>query len=193
MSIFLPLPPLSSKKERKKKKERERKKMNKQEIYELLRKKKIPFEITEHEAVYNMEQLAKINVPYPDRDAKNLFVRDDKKKNYYLISVKADVRVDLKGFRKKNGTRPLTFASEDDLQKMTSLSPGSVSPLGLLNDVERKIIFFIDKSFIAGNGIIGVHPNENTATIWLKTKDLLDLISEHGNQINIFSAENEND
>ena len=167
--------------------------MNKQEIYELLRKKKIPFEITEHEAVYNMEQLAKINVPYPDRDAKNLFVRDDKKKNYYLIYVKADVRVDLKGFRKKNGTRPLTFASEDDLQKMTSLSPGSVSPLGLLNDVERKIIFFIDKSFTEGNGIIGVHPNDNTATIWLKTKDILDLISEHGNQINIFSAENEND
>ena len=60
--------------------------MNKQEIYELLRKKKIPFEITEHEAVYNMEQLAKINVPYPDeRRGKNLFVTSRQEKKIIIL------------------------------------------------------------------------------------------------------------
>lgn len=48
----------------------------------------IEHEITEHAAVYNMEELAQVQLPYPDRDAKNLFVRDDKRRNYYLITVR---------------------------------------------------------------------------------------------------------
>ena len=61
--------------------------MNKQEIYQYLKEKNIWHEITEHEAVYNMEELSKIEIPYPGQDAKNLFVRDDTKRNYYLITV----------------------------------------------------------------------------------------------------------
>ncbi len=45
-----------------------------------LSKKDIWFEVTEHQAVYNMEELSEIALPYPEADAKNLFVRDDKKK-----------------------------------------------------------------------------------------------------------------
>ena len=56
--------------------------MNKQETYQYLKDHNIPFEITEHRAVYNMEELDSIDLPYPEGDAKNLFVRDDKKKNY---------------------------------------------------------------------------------------------------------------
>ena len=53
--------------------------MNKQEIYEYLKSRKIWHEITEHKAVYNMEELSDVALPYPEADAKNLFVRDDKK------------------------------------------------------------------------------------------------------------------
>ncbi|WP_319637431.1 hypothetical protein [[Clostridium] scindens] len=45
----------------------------------------LPDEITEHEAVYNMAELSGIKIPYPEYDAKSLFVRDDKKRNYYLL------------------------------------------------------------------------------------------------------------
>ena len=58
--------------------------MNKQEVYDHLDKEGIWHEITEHAAVYNMAELSAIEIPYPEYDAKNLFVRDDKKKNYYL-------------------------------------------------------------------------------------------------------------
>lgn len=40
-----------------------------------------------------MAELSNIEIPYPEYDAKNLFVRDDKKRNYYLITVKGDKRV----------------------------------------------------------------------------------------------------
>ena len=159
--------------------------MTKQEIYYFIKSRNIWYEVTEHEAVFNMEDLSKVEVLYPEYDAKNLFVRDDKKRNYYLITVKGNKRVDLKKFRTNNGTRPLSFASEQDLMNILNLIAGSVTPLGLLNDKELKVTFYLDKDFLKDKQIIGIHPNDNTATLWLKVTDLIDMIKEHGNQVNI--------
>ena len=91
----------------------------------------------------------------------------------------------LKKFRKNNGTRPLSFASEQDLMSIMNLIAGSVTPLGLLNDNVLKVIFYLDKDFLNDRQIIGVYPNDNTATLWLKVTDLINIIQEHGNQVNI--------
>ena len=159
--------------------------MHKQEIYTLLDKRNIWHEVTEHKAVYNMAEVAEIPLPYPEADAKNLFIRDDKKRNYYLITVKGDKRVDLKAFRQQNGTRPLTFASDQNLMDILGLIPGAVTPLGLLNDREHKVTFWLDKSFLEGSGLIGVHPNDNTATLWLRTQDLITLLEDHGAVVHV--------
>lgn len=66
-----------------------------------------------------------------------------------------------------------------------NLIPGSVTPLGILNDKDLKITFYLDKEFLNDKGLIGVHPNDNTATVWLKVKDLIDIVKEHGNQVNV--------
>lgn len=161
--------------------------MNKEEIYKLIKEKGYWHEITEHKAVYTMDEVNDIYVPYPEYDAKNLFVRDDKKRNYYLITVKGNKKVDLKEFRKNNNTRPLSFASENDLMTILNLIPGSVTPLGLLNDQELKVSFYLDKEFLTGKEIIGVHPNDNTATLWLKVEDLITLIKDHGNEVTIIN------
>lgn len=153
--------------------------MNKTEIYQYLTEQRIPYEVTEHKAVFNMEELNTVSLPYPEWDAKNLFVRDDKKRNYCLITVKGDKRVDLKEFRRVHGLRALTFASEEDLLAIMGLTPGSVSPLGILNDTEHRVHFYLDQAF-SGNRI-GVHPNDNTATVWLWADDLMRLICAHGN------------
>lgn len=157
--------------------------MNKQETYQYLKNHNIPFEITEHRAVYNMEELDSINLPYPEGDAKNLFVRDDKKKNYYLITVKGDKRVNLKDFRNAHGLRPLSFASPEDLKKYMDLTPGAVTPLGLLNVEGAPITMYLDAEF--KDSIIGIHPNENTATVWLQGDDLVALLRENGCEVEI--------
>ena len=159
--------------------------MKKTEIYEFIKNNNIWYEITEHKAVFNMDELNEIEIPYKEYDAKNLFVRDDKKRNYYLITVKGNKRVDLKDFKNNNETRPLSFASEADLMSIMNLIPGSVTPLGLLNDKELRIIFYLDKDFLKDKKIIGVHPNDNTATIWLKVEDLISIIKDHGNIVNV--------
>ena len=155
--------------------------MNKAETYRFLTEQRIPYEVTEHKAVFNMEELDSIVLPYPEWDAKNLFVRDDKKRNYYLITVKGDKRVDLKEFRKQHGMRALSFASAEDLFAIMRLQPGSVTPLGILNDAEHRVHFYLDSEF-AGNKI-GVHPNDNTATVWMQANDLMELIQKCGNEV----------
>lgn len=157
--------------------------MNKQETYQYLKDHNIPFEITEHRAVYNMEELDSIDLPYPEGDAKNLFVRDDKKKNYYLITVKGDKRVNLKDFWKAHGLRSLSFASPEDLKKYMDLTPGAVTPLGLLNVEGAPITMYLDAEF--KDSIIGIHPNENTATVWLQGDDLVELLRENGCEVEI--------
>ena len=155
--------------------------MKKEEVYAYLTEQGIPYEITEHEAVFSMDELCATTLPYPEWDAKNLFVRDDKKRNYYLITVRGNKRVDLKEFRQRHKLRKLSFASPEDLLAIMDLVPGSVSPFGLLSDTERKVHFYLDAEF-AGNKI-GIHPNDNTATIWLQTADLVKLITAHGNAV----------
>ena len=159
--------------------------MNKQEIFDFVDKQEIWHEVTEHGAAFTMEEALNIEMPYPDREAKNLFVRDDKKQNYYLITVCGPKRVQLKEFKKAQGTRRLSFASAEDLKEMLDVLPGSVSPLGLLNNEECNVKLFLDEEFVQGSGIIGIHPNENTATIWMKTEDLLTMIRRHGNEAQV--------
>ena len=163
--------------------------MNKQQIYDYLQENSIWHEITEHKAVYNMAELAEVPCPYPEADAKNLFVRDDKKQNYYLITVKGEKRVNLKAFRKAQGTRNLSFASAEDLMERLALIPGAVTPLGVLNDETRSVQVFLDQDFLQEPGLVGVHPNENTATVWLKAEDLIRIIREHGNEVVTFRCE----
>ncbi|CCY79971.1 YbaK/EbsC family protein [uncultured Psychrobacillus sp.] len=161
--------------------------MNKEQIYRYLKQKNIWYEITKHKAVYNMKDLQDVDLPYPEGDAKNLFVRDDKKRNYYLITVKGTKKVDLKEFRHQNNTRPLSFVNEKELLELLNLKPGSVTPLGLLNDKEHKVEFFIDNELLEEPGIIGVHPNENTATVWLKTRDLITILKE--NNVKVYQVQ----
>ncbi len=161
--------------------------MNKQEIYALLTERRIPYEMTEHPAVFTMEELSRMEMPYPESDAKNLFVRDDKKQHYYLISVRGDKRVDLKAFRRAQGLRPLSFATAEELWEKLMLTPGSVTPLGVLNDGSAQVQVFLDEDFRAAPGRIGVHPNENTATVWLQAADLMELIRAHGNPVEMAS------
>ncbi|MEE0797619.1 MAG: prolyl-tRNA synthetase associated domain-containing protein [Anaerovoracaceae bacterium] len=157
--------------------------LTKEQIYSMLSSRNIRFEVTEHEAVYNMADVAALETPYPAGDAKNLFLRDGKKNDYYLLVVAGDKKTDLKKFRKDHETGQLSFASEGDLLRIMGLRPGEVSPLGILNDEERRVQVYIDRELTENPGMIGVHPNDNTATVWMKTEDLTRFIAGHGNNV----------
>lgn len=60
------------------------------------------------------------------------------------------------------------------------LTPGAVTPFGILNDSEHCVHFYLDREFM--NDKIGVHPNDNTATVWLQANDLIRLIQDNGSE-----------
>jgi Ala-tRNA(Pro) deacylase len=155
--------------------------VQKDDIIDELKTAHIDFRLIEHAAVYTIAEMQDLHLPDPDVVAKNLFVRDDKKRNYYLLVVEEEKRVDLKSLRTKIGSRPLSFASAQDLDRILNLSAGSVTPFGILNDTERQVNVFVDTFF--ADKKIGVHPNVNTATVWLDTADLLKMLRDHGNKI----------
>lgn len=157
--------------------------MDKLGVYNFLEEKNIAYESVEHGAVWTMDELQDVEIPHKEADAKNLFIRDDKKNNYYLITVRGNKRLDLKAFRKMFETRPLKFCGEDELRAKLDLFPGAVSPFGILNNNERDVQFFMDEDFLKDDGLIGIHPNDNTATVFLDAKDLEEILKEHGNSV----------
>ena len=155
--------------------------MDKEQTCQFLRDMGIEFERIDHPAVCNMAEMAKIDLPHPEAEAKNLFLRDDRREHFFLLTVRGDRRVDLKEFRRARQTRPLRFASEDELSSLLRLIPGAVTPLGVLNDAEHHVKFFLDRAF--ADGLVGVHPNDNTATLWLRAEDLIRVVRDHGDEI----------
>lgn len=90
--------------------------MNKADIYNLLKEKNMWHEITEHSAVYNMEELSSIELSHPEYQVTNLFVRDDKKRNYYLITVIGDKKINLKDFQNRGSTTKKLSNILDDVR-----------------------------------------------------------------------------
>ena len=164
--------------------------MNKNEICALLERSGIGYELVDHPAVYTMEDLAALNLPHPEAEAKNLFLRDDKR-NFLLLTVPGEKRVNLKAFQKANGLRKLSFGSAEDLEALLGLHPGSVTPLGLhpgsvtplglLNDPVGSVPLYLDREL--AHKLLGVHPNENTATLYLRCEDLTALLGNQGHRV----------
>lgn len=155
---------------------------SKEKVYQKLTELEIEYEKFDHVPIYTIEEAKGLNIPNKEYIAKNLFLRDDKKQNYYLILIKNSKKVDLADLKNKINSRRLSFASECELEKFLKLKKGSVTPLGVLNDVERKVKIIIDEEILKEE-IVGVHPNDNDATVFMKTKDLIKLIELNGNSI----------
>ena len=160
--------------------------LGKQEIKAFLDEKKIAYEWAEHEAVYTIEDMVKLGLEDMQDVAKNLFLRDAKGKRHFLVVVREDKKVDLKRLGELIGCSRLSFASEERLEKYLGLKKGSVTPLGVLNDEDRAVEVFFDEDF-CNMKKIGVHPNENTASVFLSVDELLNIIREHGNSLEIIS------
>ncbi|MBQ7084026.1 MAG: prolyl-tRNA synthetase associated domain-containing protein [Anaerotignum sp.] len=158
--------------------------IGKKEIYELLNDAQIPYESMEHEAVYTMEEMDRLGITKKGTVCKNLFLRDAKGKKHYLLCVPDERKIELKTLHEKIGSTKLSFASAERLEKYLGVQQGCVSPLGVLNDDVRNVTVIFD-SVLLGEAQVGVHPNDNTATIWLSFENLYRLIREHGNEVEI--------
>ncbi len=150
----------------------------KNSITGLLDDHNIPYELYEHKPVKTIAESQDLGLPHKEWSTKNFFLRDKKKKNYFIITTQEDKKVDLKDIREILGTTALSFASDGDLAGMLGLVSGAVSPFGALNDESMKVKVYIDR-FFEGN-LMDAHPNDNSATLFLKADDVIGLLAETG-------------
>jgi Ala-tRNA(Pro) deacylase len=101
---------------------------------------------------------------------KNLFLRNQKGSRHYLVIVEHTKRADLRRAADQIGDGKLSFASAERLLTHLGVTPGSVSPFGLIHDRERHVQVFLDRA-LASSVRISFHPNINTRTIVIAFSD----------------------
>ncbi len=156
--------------------------VTKAEVYEVLKEKGFDFEVVEHPPVFTMEDLKKELQSGADDVIKNAFLRDAKKKHWYLVLMQEGKSLDMAKLQKTLGSTRLSFANADYLIERLGVTPGAVSPLAVLNDKDNIAEVLIDGDLM-GKEVVGVHPCDNTATIFMKMKDLEQLIKSNGNSV----------
>ena len=126
--------------------------IDRQDLYALLRARNIPYEETAHPAVWSMEELHALCLPGEERILKNLFLQDDKKRRYYLVAIDGGRTADLKALRRTLDSRPLRFADAADLERLLGLLPGQVTPLGALRAPAGTVTVVLDASLRGRSG-----------------------------------------
>ena len=145
----------------------------------------IAYELQEHPAVYTIEEMEALGMTLDGETVvKNLFLRDGKGRRHFLVMVRAEKTVNLKALSALLGVSQLGFASEERLLRYLGLTKGAVSPLGLLNDTGAAVVRVVDADLV-GNPRLGVHPNDNTATVWMTCADIERVAGENGNEITV--------
>ncbi|RLD76854.1 MAG: prolyl-tRNA synthetase associated domain-containing protein [Bacteroidetes bacterium] len=151
------------------------------ELYDILEELEIKFEYNEHPAAPTIE-IAKQY--WKDLDAvhcKNLFFRNHKGNRHYLVVFDHRQNLSIKALEQKLKQGKLSFASEKRMEKYLGLKPGSVSPLGLINDKEKHVTVFFDKNLKEAKNI-SFHPCINTASLVIKFDDFMRFMDWTGNK-----------
>lgn len=147
--------------------------MKEAKVYDYLEKAGVEiYSRYEHRAVYTMEEADELDIDLDGSDCKSLFLKSKKGRRYFLVSLLAHKKADLKGLGEQLGAKRLTFGSEEELEACLGLTRGAVSPMGLINDSVGTVEFCMDREFIESQRIC-IHPNTNTVTITLKMQEFM--------------------
>ncbi len=125
----------------------------------------------EHAPVFTVAESNLHNHQIPGAHTKNLFLKD-KAGSFFLVTVPADARVNLKLLPIAIGSGRLSFGKAEDMQHLLGITPGSVTALAAINDVRGKVRFVIDAALLRAASV-NCHPLRNTATLGLSPDDLV--------------------
>jgi Ala-tRNA(Pro) deacylase len=152
------------------------------QVHEALAGLGIAFERHEHPPVATAVEADEHWSGIDAAHCKNLFLRNQKGTRHYLVIVKHPKRADLRAVADQIGDGKLSFASPDRLMTHLGVTPGSVSPFGLINDALHEVGVFLDRD-LEGSTRISFHPNINTVTVVLAFVDFQRFLAARGNPV----------
>lgn len=143
-----------------------------QSVYAQLEELKIAYRKVEHPEAGSMEELTEAEKQLGAVICKNLFLCNRQKTVFYLLLIRADKRFKTSVVSKLIGSSRLSFGEADKLYELLGVYPGSITPLGLAFDKEHQVNLLVDRDVLALEEI-GMHPLVNTASLAMKTEDLM--------------------
>ena len=151
-------------------------------VVERLRELGIAFERHEHPPVATVEQAAEHWAGIDAAHCKNLFLRNQKGDRHYLLILEHSKKADLRAVATQIGDGKLSFGSPERLLKHLGLTPGSVSPFGLIHDSTHSVRVVVDRDLQAA-ARLSFHPNINTATLVVSKDDFVRFLAACGNPV----------
>lgn len=152
-----------------------------EKLFNWLSEKKIHYTLHSHKAVYTVAEAKEHSGNIPGMHCKNLFLYSSKGKLYFLVTLPATKSINLLELSKRLELKKLSFAKEQDLYDLLHLEPGSVSPLGLVNDINNVVTYVLDREVWEAD-VVNFHPNINTETLELPKEDFQLIIESLGNK-----------
>ncbi|WP_314366028.1 prolyl-tRNA synthetase associated domain-containing protein [uncultured Streptococcus sp.] len=150
-----------------------------QQVANKLHELGITFDVVEHPPAFTTEQADSYIEGMEGVRTKSMFLTNKKKTQYYLLIMDDKKSLDMDLFKELVSANRIRMASLDSLAEKMSLSAGTVSPFGLLNNEERDIQVYFDKE-IFDEERMTFHPNTNEKTIFVSTRDLFKFLQDLG-------------
>ncbi|NIV14807.1 MAG: prolyl-tRNA synthetase associated domain-containing protein [Aliifodinibius sp.] len=142
-----------------------------EEIFALLDQLSIDYERVDHVPVYTSEQARRLVPQQNAASAKNLFLKDKKGKNHFLLVFDDQKKIDFEHLAEQIDSSRLSLASPRRLKTHLGIDPGAVSLLALMNDRENEVGLLFDRE-LWDEEYLQCHPLVNTATLVISMADV---------------------
>jgi Ala-tRNA(Pro) deacylase len=156
--------------------------LTEQAVYDRLAELDISYERHDHPPLPTVEAAEQYWSGIDATHCKNLFLRNQKGDRHYLVVLQHSKKADLRSVADQIGDGKLSFASPERLQTHLGLTPGSVSPFGLINDRHHSVRVVLDRDLKQAQRL-SFHPNINTRTLVVSGADFQRFLQACGNPV----------
>ncbi len=134
-----------------------------------------------HPPLFTVEESKRLRGALPGAHCKSLFLKDKKGALWLLVALE-NRQVDIKVLRRMLGAKgSLSFGKPELLLEVLGVTPGSVTPFGLINDESQRVTVVLERAMLTRDPL-NYHPLTNEATTAIAAGDLLRFIENCGHQ-----------
>lgn len=149
-------------------------------LYAILNQLGISFSYYEHPPAPTIEEARKHWKGIDSAHCKNLFFRNHKGNQHYLVIIEHMQDLHIHDLERRLKQGKLSFASDHRMMTYLGVTPGSVTPFGLINDLQKHVHLFIDENLQQAQHI-SFHPCINTASLVITFPDFIRFLNSTGN------------
>ena len=134
----------------------------------------IAYELLKHEPAAHIEQCRAIEEALGAMVPRNLFLTTRRQGGLWLCLMRPDAPFRSGDVSRQIGSSRLCFADETAMDETLRVKPGSVTPLGLMFDRDRRVTLLADSALKCEERLI-FHPCLNTYSVAMRTEDFLNI------------------